>query len=97
MSEFAIELDTPIRRNAEIVAADMGDEVVMVSLKRNNYYGLDEIGGRVWALLEQPSTMRAVCEQLRREYDVDEETCARDVGALLAHMVREGLLAQVAV
>jgi hypothetical protein len=41
--------------------------------------------------------MRAVCEQLRREYDVDEETCARDVGALLAHMAREGLLAQVAV
>jgi len=96
MNSFIIEPNTLIRRNDEIVAADMGDEVVMISLQRNNYFGLDDIGARIWALLEQPTTMRAICERLRMQYDVDEETCARDVGELLDHMAREGLLLQVA-
>ena len=95
MNSFIIEPNTLIRRNDEIVAADMGDEVVMISLQRNNYFGLDDIGARIWAQLEQPTTMLAICERLRAQYDVDEETCARDVGGLLDHMAREGLLVQV--
>lgn len=82
---------TIVQRNTQIVASDMGDEVVMVSLARDNYYALDEIGARIWALLAQPLAVDDLCAALRQEFEVDEATCLRDVTVLLEKLVTEKL------
>jgi len=83
---------TIVQRNTQIVASEMGDEVVMVSLARDNYYALDEIGARIWARLEQPLAVDDLCAALRQEFEVDEATCLRDVTALLEKLVTEKLV-----
>jgi hypothetical protein len=81
-----------IARSAEPVEAEIDGEVVMMSLRRGKYYGLDAIGTRIWQLLGTPSTVAAICDVLQQEFDVDTETCSRDVVALLEQLAAEGLI-----
>ncbi len=83
---------TRLQRNADIMAAEMGDETVMMSLTRNNYYGLDEVGSRVWALLAQPQSLADLCATLRQEFAVDAETCQQEVAVFAQALVDAGLV-----
>jgi Coenzyme PQQ synthesis protein D (PqqD) len=42
---------------------------------------MDNIGTRIWVLIEAPKSVGAVCEQLVQEYEVERATC--EAGALL--------------
>jgi hypothetical protein len=57
------------------------------------FYSLNEVGGRVWELLRDGTTFRAIMDQLESEYDVGHETLAADVEHLLERFARTGLLA----
>lgn len=74
-----IEPSAIIRRNKEVLSGKIDEEVVMMSVEKGNYYSLDLVASRVWELLEEPTTLRALCDQLLEEYEVDRETCERDV------------------
>jgi hypothetical protein len=87
-----IDLETVVARNDEPVAIDVDDTVVMMSILQGKYYGLDEIGTRIWALIAQPRSIADVCETLRQEFDVDEETCRRDVLDFVRELAGEKLV-----
>lgn len=57
------------------------------------FYALNEVAGRVWELLRDGTTFRAILEQLESEYDVATETLAVDVERLLEQLTRTGLMA----
>lgn len=84
--------DVLLVRNSEPVATAVDHTVVMMSLRQGKYYGLEGPGGRIWALLEEPRTARDLCVELTKEYDVDPETCRRDVRAFVMAMLRENLI-----
>lgn len=56
------------------------------------YYGLNAVGARIWALLEEPRTVREVQERLVDEFRVDPDRCSKEVGELLASLVGMGLV-----
>ena len=70
----------------------MGDEVVVLDLNSGTYYGLDELGARIWTLIEQPASLPAIRETIMSEYEVDAETCERDILAFLNQMQAAGLV-----
>jgi hypothetical protein len=74
----AIALTTTVVRSDELICAEMGNERVMMSLEQGEYFGLDAIGSRIWALLEHPMTVAELCQQLVASYAVDVETCQQD-------------------
>lgn len=92
---MTLELNTRLVRNVSLTTAQLDDEVVMLSLETNRYYGLNPIGSRIWELLAQPQTLRQVCDILLTEYDVTQEQCEREVLALAEKML-EQKLAQIA-
>ena len=53
----------------EILASYIDGETVMMSIENGKYYGLDDIGGCMWEL----------ADSLLERFDVDHETCAKDV------------------
>jgi len=79
-------------QSREPVAVGMDETVVMMSLARGKYYGLDRIGTRIWELLAEPATESELCDRLVREFEVDAETCARDVHLFLTELAAEGLI-----
>ena len=70
----------------------MDGEVVILDLQSGTYYGLDVVGASVWTLIEQPVCLGAIREAIMSEYDVDAETCDRDILAFLDKMQAVGLV-----
>ena len=79
-------------RSNEPVAVNVDKTVVMMSLSQGKYYGLEGPGGRIWALLETPQTVGTLCAELEKEFEVDPETCERDVEEFVGSLLRESLV-----
>ena len=87
-----ITASTRISRRADLLASGLRGETVMLDVQQGRYFGLDDIGSDIWALLESPLSVGELCEQLVATYDVDAEICQRDVLALLEELREAGLL-----
>ena len=74
------------------VSSDLGEEVVILNLKKGVYYGLDEVGARIWDLIQEPRAVREIRDLLLDEYDVEPERCERDLLALLEELAAEDLV-----
>ena len=72
-------MDSVVARSEGLVTSDLDGEVVMLSIDKGKYYGLDAIGSQIWELLETPCSIRALCDQLLPRYDVEREQGEQDV------------------
>lgn len=88
----SLSLSSMIRRGEENLAAEIGNELVLMSTRRGNYYGLDAIGADIWHRLATPISVADLCLALSKEYEADADTINRDVLALLGHLAHEGLI-----
>lgn len=70
----------------------MDDELILLSIEQNRYFGSGEVGRRIWELLEQQVSMSSLLAQLIEEYDVDPDVCARDVEAFLTQLIEARLV-----
>lgn len=84
---------TIIQRNPAILFSKLDDEYLALDAAAGFCYSLNLVSGRIWSLIEQPTTFAGLCTQLRGEYAVDEATCQRDVGEVLTKMASAGLVA----
>jgi hypothetical protein len=87
-----ISPDSVVSQIEDIVASDIDDEKVMMSIEKGQYYGLDPVGSRVWELLENPIRVSDLIDELLSRYDVDRETCERDVMAFLVELHEDGII-----
>jgi hypothetical protein len=74
------------------VSSDLGEEVVILHLKNGVYYGLDEVGARIWNLIQEPKAVNEIRDVLLDEYEVEPESCERDLLALLEELAAENLV-----
>jgi len=81
-----------VRRSPSLVSANVNDDLVILSISRGKYYGTQVVGKRVWALLEQPMTVGDISEQLLGQFEVDRQTCEREVRAFVDQLLAEGLV-----
>ena len=89
---MSVASDTLYQRAPDVVSADMDGEPVIMSLQENAYFGITGIGGRIWDMLEVPQSLDSIVEHVCAEYDVDPETCRRDVTLLLLDLHARGLV-----
>ena len=87
-----ITIESQISQIKDIIASDIDDEKVMMSVEKGQYYGLDPVGSRVWELIEEPIKVSAVIDALLLKYDVEREVCERDVLAFLEDLYKDGIL-----
>ncbi|WP_028580041.1 PqqD family peptide modification chaperone [Desulfogranum japonicum] len=76
----------------DVIYQELDGEMVLLDTKSGEYFGIDEIGSRIWALIEQGQTTKGIQSALLEEYDVDEETCSRHVGAFVNELQKAGLI-----
>lgn len=76
----------------EALFQDISGEGVILDLKSASYFGLDEVGVRVWQLLQVNPDLNAACQTLLNEYEVDARQLEQDLHKLLAQLVEAGLV-----
>lgn len=87
-----IELQSCVRRAEGLLSTELDGEVVLMSIERGSYYGVADTAQHIWNLLEQPMTVSALCDSLCAQYQIDADTCQRDVFPFLQQLKDEGLL-----
>jgi len=92
MSGVAIGSDDLVRWSRDPLAAEVSGQVVLMSVARGAYYGLDDTGSDIWRRLEQPVRVSDLCAALCHAYDGDPEKVEADVLAFLRRLVGEGLV-----
>lgn len=81
-----------VKRNDELIVASIDGELVMLSVEKGQYFGIEGVGTRIWELLESPKTEDSIIESIIEEFEVDEATCRRDVVDFLDRMLEMELI-----
>jgi len=87
-----LSLNSIIVATSEQVSCPLGEESCILNLKNSSYYGLDPVGACVWNLLREPRTVGDLRNALLDEYEVEAESCERNLLDLLENMRAEGLI-----
>ncbi len=81
-----------VRVPADVLVQELQGEAVLLNIRSGQYFGLDEIGARMWSVLTTVPSFEAARETLLAEYDVDAAQLEQDLRALLDKLLEHGLL-----
>ena len=68
------------------MSAELSGESVVLNFDDGMYYSLNEIGARIWALIQSPCKVSDLLATLVNEYDVDTARCESDMISLLQEL-----------
>jgi hypothetical protein len=78
-----------------VLFRDLDGEAVLLATDSGKYFGLNEVGTRMWSLLHLHGDVEAVCQSLLEEYDIPEERLREDVMRFVATLADRGLIENV--
>ena len=84
--------DTTLVTASNAISTDLEGEAVILDTAASEYYSLNEVGTRIWTLLQEPRTLEEIVDALLEEYSVDRDRCEKDARALLDEMVDMDLI-----
>jgi hypothetical protein len=76
----------------QVMMREVGGEAVILNIETEQYFGLDEIGTRMWATLTSTGSVQQAIDLLLEEYEVEAERLASDIRGFIDALVAEGLL-----
>lgn len=88
----ALTLSTVVRARPNQASSPVGDDLVILDLDSSMYYSLDPVGRRIFELLQEPTALGAVVDQVVAEFEVDAATAGADVLALVDTLVAQKLV-----
>ena len=65
----------------------------MLDLQSEIYFGLDEVGTRIWQLLKEHNDLQKVFDTMLEEYDIDAKQLKIDINERLERLLEEALIA----
>lgn len=75
-----------------LTAANLGDEAVLLDANSGRYYGLNELGARIFELARTPNAVSEIKNALLQEYKVEEAQLEADLLAFLRDMEQRNLV-----
>lgn len=87
-----MERTATIVRSNEMLSQPVDGDLVILNMEHNNYIALDDIGRRIWDLLENPRGAGELCILLTKEFDGDPAQIASETLAFLDELLSEGLV-----
>ena len=85
-------LNVQYQVHPEAFATEVDDQVVILDYESGTYFTLNEVGSRIWQLVAQGNTVRAIQEQLLQEYEVSEDQLHQDLLNILSQLRAKGLI-----
>jgi len=86
------DLTTRITVPESVLFRDLDGEAVLLETGTGRYYGLNEVGTRMWALLHLHGEIGAVCRALLAEYEVPEDRLREDLERFVETLAARGLV-----
>lgn len=87
-----MNLQQKISISPDVAFQEIGGESVLLHLDDAHYFGLDEVGTRIWQLIVEHGELDAVFERMRQEYDVEPQQLETDLERLIGDLADKGLV-----
>lgn len=87
-----VTLDSRLSHSDDVLFQEVGGEAVLLDLASEQYFGLDPVGTRIWALLGEVSDLQAVRDRLCEEYDAEPAKIESDLIDLANKLAQAGLV-----
>ena len=79
----------------DVICQTLQNEIVLLQLNNQQYYGLDDVGAHAWKLILENGDIASVTERLCEDYAGDPDAIRSDFHALVAELIEAGLLRAV--
>lgn len=85
---------TQIQINPDITFGDVDGEIVALNLKSGSYLHLNSSGSYIFSLLDDatPQPLTGIYKQVVQTYNVEDETCRREVAEFISRCLELGLM-----
>jgi hypothetical protein len=87
-----VSLDASLVVPDDVIFRELDGEAIILNLATGNYFGLDEVGTRMWTLIADSGTLRHTVDVMAGEYDVDRAALEGDVLDLASGLLDKGLV-----
>lgn len=85
-------LQSRVRVAEGVLFRELEGEAVLLNQQNGRYYGLNEVGTRMWACVTKFGQVEPALRELAAEYDAREERIRHDLFELLDDLASEKLL-----
>jgi len=89
---MAFSFSNRVRPTENILIRELEGESVILNLDTESYFGLDDIGTRMWSVLTTTDSVQDSHRLLAKEYDVPEEQLRVDLRVLIEGLIEHGLV-----
>src|SRR5438105_3767787 len=87
VGESAMTPSRTLSASADTLINLVEQESVLLELKSEQYFGLNESGTRMWAALMEARTVEGAYQKLIAEYDVEPEQLRKDLDELVDKLI----------
>ncbi len=87
-----MNLEQSIVFSGTIFAQLVDDELVLLDMESEKYFGLNEVGTSIWQAMQENKKLQDVYEVLLEEYDVTPEVLKEELMSFVASMSDAGLI-----
>jgi hypothetical protein len=87
-----LNLNSIVQRAPDVIAAESGHDLVMVSVTKGLYYGISDVARGIWEAIEHPKKVSDLIDDLTASYRIDRETCVRETISFLESLRSEELV-----
>jgi hypothetical protein len=85
-------LNSVVQRDPNVIGAEAGEDVVMVSIDKGEYYGVSEVAREIWQAIESPKKVSDLIDILVESYNVERSLCEKETLLFLEELLAERLL-----
>lgn len=79
----------------DVLVQDLEGEAVLLNLANELYFGLDEVGYRMYTLITTSASLNDAYQALSEEYEVEPDQLQQDFDKLVGELVAAGLITRV--
>ena len=92
-----IKIEKVYERDPSIVCRTIDDEIILVPIKQNvgdleSIFSLNEVGARIWELLDGKNNIQKIKEHITTEFDVDDKQAEDDILEFVQKLEEAGAL-----
>jgi hypothetical protein len=86
------DLTGDIRIGESVLFQELEDEVVLLNMENQEYYGLNDVGARMWKSLMETGNVAASADRLSGLYEAEKTVIRADLESLVRDLTAAGLL-----
>ena len=75
-----------------VLFQEIEGECVLLDMATEQYFGLDDVGTRIWQILAADGDTEKALKKLKQAYAADEATLRTDLTKLVGELCEKGLL-----